>query len=62
MLYYSQHSIDDDDINEVIKVLKSATITQGSKLVEFENSVKEKLIVNHAVAVNSATSALHLHA
>lgn len=60
MLYYSQHSIDDDDINEVIKVLKSATITQGSKLVEFENSVKEKLNVNHAVAVNSATSALHL--
>ena len=43
MLYYSKQFIDDSDIEEVVKVLKSQTITQGSKLVEFEELVSNHL-------------------
>ncbi len=60
MLYYSRHFIDNDDINEVVGVLKSAAITQGPKLIEFENAVSKKVNVDYSIAVNSATSALHL--
>ena len=60
MLYYSKQSIDEQDINEVVKVLKSQTITQGPKLEEFEKEVSKKVSVKYSTAVNSATSALHL--
>ena len=60
MLYYSKHSIDEDDISAVVNVLKSSAITQGPELNKFEDSISRKLIVKHAIAVNSATSALHL--
>jgi UDP-4-amino-4,6-dideoxy-L-N-acetyl-beta-L-altrosamine transaminase len=33
---YGRQSINDDDINEVIKVLKSDFLTQGPKIKEFE--------------------------
>jgi len=36
---YGRQWIDDDDINEVIKVLRSDWITQRSKIEEFENVV-----------------------
>ena len=60
MLYYSKQYIDDDDIQSVIDVLKSGAITQGNKLVEFEELLARKVGVNYSLAVNSATSALHL--
>ena len=60
MLYYAKQFIDDDDINEVVQVLKSNSITQGPKLIEFEELVSSKVKVKYSVAVNSATSALHL--
>ena len=57
---YAKQSISKNDIRSVIKVLKSDFITQGPKIVEFENLVKKYVNVNYAVAVNSATSALHI--
>ena len=60
MLYYSKQFIDDEDIAEVVKVLKSGPLTQGPKLTEFEDLVSNKINVKYAIAVNSATSALHL--
>ena len=60
MLYYSKQYIDDDDIKSVVEVLKSGAITQGQKLVEFEELLARKVGVHYSVAVNSATSALHL--
>jgi perosamine synthetase len=60
----SKPHIEDKAINEVISVIKSGWLTQGKKVVEFEGSIKQRLGINHALAVNSATSGLHagLHA
>ena len=60
MFYYSKQFIDDEDINEVVKILKSGPLTQGPKLGEFEYLVADKVRVKYSIAVNSATSALHL--
>ena len=37
---YGRHYIDNQDVNEVIKVLKSDIITGGSKVLEFEKQIK----------------------
>jgi len=60
MLYYGRQHIEDDDLDAVCEVLKSPTLTQGRKLVEFEKEVSKKVNAKYSVAVNSATSALHL--
>ena len=39
MIPYSKQSINDDDINEVIKVLKSEMITQGPLVERFEKTI-----------------------
>ena len=57
---YGKQEITDDDINSVVKVLKSDFLTQGEKVPEFENLICQTLNVRYATAVNSATSALHL--
>ena len=59
-IYYASQNINQSDIDSVIDVLKSEFITQGPKLDEFENMVRSKVGATHAVAVNSASSALHL--
>jgi len=59
-LPYGRHSITESDINEVVKTLRSKNLTQGVKVDEFEDNVARTVGSNHAVAVNSATSALHL--
>ena len=51
--------IDDDDINEVVKTLKSPLITQGPKIEEFEKDIAKYCGAKYAVAFNSGTSALH---
>lgn len=56
---YSRQCIDDEDINEVIKVLKSDLITQGPKIPEFEKNLAEYCGAKYAVVFNSGTSALH---
>lgn len=60
MIPYGRQSISQEDINAVIDVLKSDYLTQGPAVSQFENAVTEYCGVKHAVAVNSATSALHI--
>ncbi len=57
---YGKQSITQDDIDAVIEVLRSDFLTQGPKVPEFELKVADYCCAKHAVAVNSATSALHI--
>ncbi len=57
---YSRQYLDNKDISSVIKTLKSDVITRGNKVIEFENKVSKFCKAKYAVAVNSATSALHI--
>ncbi len=57
---YGRQSIDSDDINAVIDVLKSDYLTTGPKVAEFEQALCEVTNSKYCVAVNSGTSALHL--
>ena len=59
-LPYGKHSISDADIAEVISVLKSKNLTQGEYVPRFEKEISKKVNAKYSVAVNSATSALHL--
>jgi UDP-4-amino-4,6-dideoxy-N-acetyl-beta-L-altrosamine transaminase len=60
MIRYGQQDITQDDIDAVIRVLKSVNLTQGPNIPQFEQSVLAHIGAKHAVAVNSATSALHI--
>ena len=60
MIPYSRQCIDKQDINEIVNVLKGKFVTSGPKITEFENKIKNLTQSNHAIAVNSATSALHI--
>lgn len=57
---YSRQQILKQDISAVNKVLKSNYLTQGPVVKEFEKKISKKVNVKYAVAVNSATSALHI--
>ena len=57
---YGKQHIDQDDIDAVVEALKSDYLTQGPKVVEFENKFAEYVGSKYAVAVNNATSGLHL--
>ena len=57
---YGRQSICEDDISEVNKVLNSDFLTQGPVVEKFENEFANYVGSNYAVAVNNATSALHL--
>ena len=57
---YGRHYIDNQDVNEVIKVLKSDIITGGSKVLEFEKQIKNYLNCKYSLTCNSGTSALFL--
>lgn len=60
MIPYGRQSISDADIAAVVEVLKSDFLTQGPAVPAFEDAVAARCGAAHAVAVNSATSALHL--
>lgn len=57
---YGRQDVTENDIEEVVKVLRSNFLTQGPKVEEFEKRVSEEVEAICGVAVNSATSALHL--
>ncbi len=57
---YGKQKITEEDINSVVKVLRSDFITQGDKVPEFEKLICKSSHVQYSTAVNSATSALHL--
>jgi UDP-4-amino-4,6-dideoxy-N-acetyl-beta-L-altrosamine transaminase len=57
---YGRQTISEADIAAVVEVLRSDWVTQGPAVPAFEAAVAERCDARHAVAVNSATSALHL--
>ena len=57
---YGKQWINDDDIDEVVSVLKSDWITTGPKIKEFEDALCSYIGCRHCVAVNSGTSALDI--
>lgn len=57
---YGRQSISEDDINAVISVLRSDFLTQGPLVPAFEERVAGYCYAAHGVAMNSATSALHV--
>ncbi|NLV76364.1 MAG: UDP-4-amino-4,6-dideoxy-N-acetyl-beta-L-altrosamine transaminase [Tissierellia bacterium] len=58
-LPYGQQWIEDDDIEEVVKVLKSDYLTTGPKIEEFEEKFGKYVGVKYAVAISNGTAALH---
>lgn len=57
---YGRHTIDKEDIQAVVEVLKSDWITQGPKIKEFEDALCKYTGAKYAVAVSSGTAALHI--
>jgi UDP-4-amino-4,6-dideoxy-N-acetyl-beta-L-altrosamine transaminase len=60
MIPYGRQDITQNDIDSVVNVLTSDFLTQGPVVPLFENSVAKHVGAKHALAVNSATSALHI--
>lgn len=60
MIFYGKQSIDENDIDAVVEVLKSDFLTQGPAIEKFEKCVAEYCGAKYAVAVTSATAALHI--
>ncbi len=60
MIPYGRQHITQQDINAVLDVLTSDFLTQGPKVPAFEQAVAAKVGAKYAIAVNSATSALHI--
>lgn len=60
MIPYGRQSISADDIAAVEEVLRSDFLTQGPVVPRFEKTVAAYCSTAHGVAVNSATSALHI--
>lgn len=60
MIPYGRQDINQQDIDAVVAVLQSDWLTQGPAVPRFESAVAMHCGVPHAIAVNSATSALHL--
>jgi UDP-4-amino-4,6-dideoxy-N-acetyl-beta-L-altrosamine transaminase len=60
MIPYGRQDIRQDDIDAVVEVLRSDFLTQGPAVPAFETAVAEAAGAEHAVAMNSATSALHV--
>ena len=59
-LPYGRHTISASDVDAVLEVLRSPFLTQGPVVPAFEQAVAAKVDALYGVAVNSATSALHV--
>lgn len=59
LLPYGQQWVDEADIEAVVQVLRSAWLTTGPKVTEFEEAFAEFVGARYAVAVSSGTAALH---
>ena len=60
MIPYGRQDINQQDIDAVVEVLKSDFLTQGPQVPAFEQAIMDACGAKYAVAVNSATSALHI--
>lgn len=61
-LPYGRHAIDEDDIEAVVEVLRSAPLTAGPKIPEFEQAFAQYIGAREAVVCSNGTAALHLAA
>ena len=59
-IFYGKQFVDNFDIKEVSKALKSKHISSGEYVLEFESFLKKKLESKYAFVCNSGTSAIHL--
>ena len=57
---YARQSISEDDISEVVKVLRSDFLTQGKQVGNFAKLLSKKINSKYTILTNSATSALHI--
>ena len=57
---YGRQTITEEDIDAVVNILRSPYLTQGPTVPRFEKAVSLRVDAEHGVAVNSATSALHI--
>lgn len=60
MIPYGRQDINQEDIEAVVQVLQSDFLTQGPVVPAFERALADYVGAAHAVATNSATSALHI--
>lgn len=60
MIPYGRQHLDESDIKAVLDTLKSDWLTQGPAIPKFEGAFADYCNASYAVAVNSATSALHI--
>jgi UDP-4-amino-4,6-dideoxy-N-acetyl-beta-L-altrosamine transaminase len=60
MIPYGRQNINQEDIDAVVDVLRSDFLTQGPQVPRFEEIIAHEVAARYAVAVNSATSALHI--
>jgi len=60
MIPYGRQDITDEDIEEVVNVLRSDFLTQGPAVPLFEQKLCSYTGARYSVAVNSCTSALHI--
>ena len=60
ILPYGRQCITQEDIDAVVQILHSPYLTQGPSVPSFELAVSARVDSRYAVAVNSATSALHI--
>ena len=60
MIPYGRQDITEDDVEAVVSTLRSDFLTQGPVVPRFEKVVSDHVGATHAIAVNSATSALHI--
>ena len=61
-LPYGRHTIEDDDVAAVVRVLRGERLTTGPAVDAFERAFAEAVGAGHAVALSSGTAALHLSA
>jgi perosamine synthetase len=59
LLPYGRQSVDEDDILAVVEALRSAWLTTGPKVGEFEEAFAQRVGATHAVSFSSGTAALH---
>jgi len=57
---FSRPEIDNAEIDEVVRTLRSGWLTTGARTAQFETEFRDYVGAGHALAVNSGTAALHL--
>jgi len=60
MITIAKPYLDEAEIEAVTAVLRSGVIAEGPRVAQFEQAFAEYIGVDHAVAVNSGTAALHV--